>query len=363
MKENNKYSKPQYIMYSFIVFFIACFWFRGCFIREIWHFDMKDTIECIFYPVFFISFLINIAVTEERQRNAGSLLNVMIPCEIMAVLCYFDDAKYVVLVSAILFLFSSIAFAVWVLSNKIKTKDEKRRRRIILNRLKYSLSMSKYSFIVSFFILLIIAFSYNYITPVTEAYKFEKYQSSEEVQLLTMEHQYKTLEPLQDEKIWSELDTEQRKEILEIVLKMEIDHLGLPHMVSLEVAENENKNRYGEYSDRDKKITLYNIDNMTGEKALQSLLHEVFHSAEHRFVDVYLQHIPEEYKDLYFFKDAWIYSEEFLDYKTTSDDIQSYILYATQYCERHADDYAEERSSFIITEIYRWVNGYETGED
>ena len=324
---------------------------------------MKDTLECIFYPVFLISFLIHIAVTEEKQRNTGSLLNVLIPCEILTVLCYFNDVKNVTLVSAILFLLSSIAFAVWMLSNKIKTKDKNRRRKIILNRLKYSLSMSKYAFIIVFFIVLIIAFSYKYITPVVDAYKFEKYQSSEEVQLLTMEHQYKTLEPLQDEKMWSELDTEQRKEILEIVLKMEIDHLGLPHMVSLEVAENENKNQYGEYSDRDKKITLYNIDEMTGEKALMSLLHEVFHSAEHRFVDVYLRHIPEEYKGLYFFKNAWLYSEEFLDYRDGGDDFKNYLLYATQYCERHANDYAEERCSFIITDIYRWVNGYETGED
>lgn len=363
MKEKNKYSKPQYIMYSLLVFFIACFWYRGCFIREFWQFDMDDTLECIVYPVFLGSFLIHIAVTEERKRNTASLFNVLIPCEIVTVLCYFDDVKYVALVSTILFLFSSIVFAVWMLSNKIKTKDKNRRRRIILNRLKYSLSMSKYSFIASFFVVLIIAFFYNYITPVIDAYKFEKYQNSEEVQMLTMEHQYKILEPLQDEKMWSELDTEQRKEILEIVLKMEIEYLGLPHMVSLEVSENENKNRYGEYSDRDKKITLYNIDEMTGEKSLQTLLHEVFHSVEHRFVDVYIEHIPEEYKDLYFFKDAWVYSEEFMDYKTTSGDIQSYILYAAQYCERHADDYAEERCSFIMTDIYRWVNGYETGED
>lgn len=363
MKENNKYSKAQYIVYSAVVFFIACFWYRGCFIREFWVFNMKDTLECIFYPIFLISFLVHIASTAERQRNTGSLLNVLVPCEIVTLLCYYNDVKNVAFVAGLLFLFSSIAFAVWVLLNKIKTKDKNRRRRIILNRLKYSLSMSKYSFIISFFIVLILAFFYNYITPVVDAYKYEKYQSSEEIQMLTMEYQYKTLEPLQNEKMWSELDTEQRKEILEIVLKMEIDHLGLPHMVSLEVAENENKNRYGEYSDRDKTITLYNVDEMTGEQALMSLLHEVFHSAEHRFVDVYLRHIPEKYKDLYFFQSAWLYSEEFSDYKQASDDIESYLLYATQYCERHADDYAEERSSYILTEIFRWANGYETGDE
>lgn len=321
---------------------------------------MKDTIEYIFYPVFLISFLIHIAVTEEKQRNAGSLLNVLIPCEILTVLCYFNDVKCVAPVSAILFLFSSIAFAIWVLSNEIKTKDKNKRRRIILNRLKYSLSMSKYSFVVSFFIVLIIAFSYNYITPVVDTYKFDKYQNSEEAQMLTMEHQYKTLEPLQDEEMWSNLDIDKRKEILEVVLKMEIDYLGIPHTVCLETTENENKNQYGKYSDRDKTITLYNVDEMTGEQALMSLLHEVFHSVEHRFVDVYLRHIPEKYKDLYFFQSAWLYSEEFLDYKQASDDIESYLLYATQYCERHADDYAEERSSYILTEIFRWVNGYET---
>lgn len=362
MKENNKYTKRQYILYSFIAFFIACFWFRGCFIREFWAFSLKDAIELIFYPVFLVSFLAHVLFTAERQRNVRSLINVLIPCELMTILCYFDDMKYVIAVSAILFLGSSIAFAIWRLSKKIKISDGKKRGKVILHRIKYSFYFSKYSFVVSFFIVLIIAFFYNYISPAIDAYRFEKYQNSEEVQLLTMEHQYKTLEPLQDEKMWSELDEEQRKEILEIVLKMEINYLGLPHYVSLETAESEKKDQYGEYSDRHKRITLYNVDEMTGEKALQSLLHEVFHAAEHRFVDVYVDYIPEEYKNLYFFQKARVYYGEFLTYQDGSDGIEDYIGYFTQYVERDSEAYAEERSSYILTEIFRWINGYETEE-
>lgn len=358
MKRNNKYGKEQYFLYSIAVFFIACFWYRGSFLCEYDVLDMEDTAKYLFYPVFVGSFLLHITLTDSNQRNAASLLNVLIPCEIITVMCYFERIRYVVMASGALFILTSVLFTVMLLSRDIAARSRVRRKRIFRGRIKRSLAFSKYSFIFSFFIVLIMAFYFSYITPAIDAYKFEKYRSSAEAQRLTTEHQYEKLEPLQNEELWSELSTKERTEILETMLEIETVYIGLPDSLRLEIKKSEDKRTYGSYNDREKKIILYNIEEKTAETVLKTLLHEVFHSAEYRLVDVYKLNIPDNYKELYFFRNAPVYYEEFLDYQDAGNDTESYLLYASQKCERDADAYAEERAADILADIHRWVNGY-----
>lgn len=354
LKTNNKYGEVEYLIYSFITFFVGCFWYRSAFLVTIGPYDIKSTAKYLFYPIFVGLFLFSIYYTLDKRRNATSLLDVLIPCEVMTAVCYFEEIKGLVYVCSGVFLLSSIAFAVWVLSNKIKSKNVAKRRKIILGRIKYSLLMARCLFIASFSVLLIFVFCHSYITPAIEAKKYERYRNSEEAQMMTMEYQYENLAPLVHEDVWEKLDAQQRKEILDIVLKMEVYRLGLPHTITLKTESNDKKTRLGVYNDKEHSISIYNIEDMDSVKALCVLLHEVFHSAEYRIVDVYTQYLPEKYKNLYFFNGAESYQYEFSNYINGSD---NYELYSTQRCESDANDYANQRGLEIIREICKWLDG------
>lgn len=140
---------------------------------------------------------------------------------------------------------------------------------------------------------------------------------------------------LQEEQ-WQKLDLSQRLAVLQTVADIEADYLGIPRV---EVCASPLEDRVvGHYTDQNRTVTL-SLSHLNTEAAstmLAATCHEVYHSYEHRLVELYESLAPEERKLLLFFDTAQ-YRYEFYNY---IDGTEDYEGYDQQLCEQDSDRYA-----------------------
>ena len=136
---------------------------------------------------------------------------------------------------------------------------------------------------------------------------------------------------------WEKLDTAQeRLDVLQCVVNIEGNYLGLNREISI-YSKIMEEGTLAYYSDREGAVYI-NIDHMMNDsvyEVIDSVAHELFHAASHRYVEIYNELSPEEQKS-YFFYDVSVYAEEFSNYVSGEDD---YISYYGQKCEKDARSY------------------------
>lgn len=133
-------------------------------------------------------------------------------------------------------------------------------------------------------------------------------------------------------------NAQERLDILQCVVNIEGNHLGLNkevHIYSKILGEGV----LGYYSERESAVYI-SVEHLMKDSiydVLDTVGHEMYHAAEHRYVEIYNNLSPED-QDSYFFYDASIYVEEFSNYVSSKDD---FITYYGQKCEKDARSYGK----------------------
>ena len=136
---------------------------------------------------------------------------------------------------------------------------------------------------------------------------------------------------------WDKVSTAQeRLDILQCVVNIEGNYLGLNKEVHIysKILE---EGTLGYYSERESAVYISAKHLMTDSvyDVLETVGHEMYHAAEHRYVEIYNGLSPEDQAS-YFLYDASIYAEEFSNYVSGKED---FISYYGKKCEKDARSY------------------------
>ena len=172
-----------------------------------------------------------------------------------------------------------------------------------------------------------------------------------EQQEQTIAGNIETLTRLQEEE-WKILTDEEKMDVLQTVTNIEGRYLGIPNKLTVEAKEplDTTLARY-----LDETHTLYiNEDFLSGgpaKEVLTACCHEVYHAYQHRIVDAY-HHADEREKDLQIYRKALLYSKEFENYTSGTE---NYFTYYTQQCEIDARSYAASAADDYMERIAEYL--------
>ena len=141
-------------------------------------------------------------------------------------------------------------------------------------------------------------------------------------------------------------------DVLQTVTNIEGRYLGIPNKLTVEAKELLDTTLA---SYLDETHTLYiNEDFLSGgpaKEVLTACCHEVYHAYQHRIVDAY-HHADEREKDLQIYRKALLYSKEFENYTSGTE---NYFTYYTQQCEIDARSYAASAADEYMERIAEYL--------
>lgn len=154
------------------------------------------------------------------------------------------------------------------------------------------------------------------------------------------------LKAMEDES-WCHLSIKERMELARLVLKIELQHLGLDNNIRMSLADLEGTIA-GQYYDMGNQITLDEefLAECTYDSMIFVVAHECWHAMEHQLISVY-DELGEEHRGLWVFRRVEQYRKEFANYIMPNDNFEAY---ENQAAEIDANSYAEER-----TQRYRQI--------
>ena len=145
---------------------------------------------------------------------------------------------------------------------------------------------------------------------------------------------------LLEQERWEQLDEEERLAVLEVICNIEGRYLGLNKRVVLMASTEMAADTKGAYSNMLSLIRI-NRDCLMediSEKTVNTVCHEMFHAAQHQYVDIYNSLSPAD-RECYFLQEAAVYAAEFDNYQSTITG-SDYEDYYTQAVEKAARRYA-----------------------
>ena len=163
----------------------------------------------------------------------------------------------------------------------------------------------------------------------------------------TIEGHLDQLQKLQDGS-WDKLSAQEKINVLQAVLLIEKESLGLPDAVSMGVY-NQSEHTLGAFSDQDTEI-LISYDHILQENSwemVETVCHEAYHCYQHRLIALYEKSDP-EFRKLEVFRHVPDYIEEFGHYISGDEDYEGYY---NQYCERDAREYASSAAVYYELKI------------
>ncbi len=286
----------------------------------------------------------------ENRRTIGTVcLNVFFPVGVYVVIAYIKIRPVVIFTLLGISLVLALLLSIFILCGKIKTDDKNRRLRIIKSRIRRALSVSQTLLTLGMFVIVTII-SVEILSTgkleepasvSSESYKGDAYVISENMDMLM----------LLDDDSWDNLDITQKMKVLYTVVNIEKQKLGLTTKLDItyDVLEDELMSYYSDSS----KMIVMNVSTLLSESSWGTVMcvcHEVYHSYEHRLVDMY-NSVGDEYKNLHIFSNVDEYEQEFNDYITPE---VSYEGYVDQISEKDARTYQQSRGR----DYFYWVNYY-----
>lgn len=282
--------------------------------------------------------------------TGGSLLgSILIGCGLYTLLAYGPLYGYLLLMGGILAaaVLLAAAYVLLLRSMKIQTEDPARRERIRKGRKRRAIRVARGILTAGFALMMAACVGAQILNfPAMEASAGEPVQ-----QEASIDSSMDTLLLLQEEK-WAQLTLPERLSVLQTVANIESEDLGLPEPLKV-IGVSQDLSLGGSYDDADRtiQINLSNLQDSTAEETLDSLLHEVYHSYQHRLVEAYDAMQDEQLRQLMIFQNAAQYKAEFEDYTDSEEDLEGYYF---QKCEQDARSYAE-----LCTEYYfRKIESY-----
>ena len=150
----------------------------------------------------------------------------------------------------------------------------------------------------------------------------------------------KQLQGLGEEQ-WANLTLQEKTELIQLVVDIETDYLGLPDALQVRSTNTPSSTLgYYNHESRSVYISRNHLLNDPPEKCLDSVLHEAYHSYQHHLCALF-EETDNAYRSMLFLRKVGDYIDEFENYESGED----FIDYYTQACEFDARDYARVRRS------------------
>lgn len=152
---------------------------------------------------------------------------------------------------------------------------------------------------------------------------------------------------------WAQMGTEERAEVLQLLVDVEREKLGIPEKLVLTVEDLGRKN--GEYTGLYGVVQIDpdHLENSPEWRVIETVCHEVYHCYEHCLVDIYTGSSAKN-RHLSVFEKAKQYKWEFENYVDPEGrEGEAFYEYYDQEVERDARAYA----TMTAPEYYPWMEG------
>ena len=340
MKRNNTLTKSEFFLEH--LFWVVVTWllYKNILFRCVGNYSFTES-KIIFLLVLGMACILGILCNIKKDRNDFSVFfNIVTGYGLYTVLTYFQIQRNLIITVLSITVSISIIIGCYIMQRKIKRRNYFRKtiRSVIVTIVGATQRIIGLGFLV---ILIVTGGNFLFGSSIIQSSVKPSDTADTYDQLLS--ESAETI-ALLDENVWTSLTVQEKTGALQIYANLERSYLGISNELNVCVANLEEEGLWGYYDDSTHEIVI-DMDlllNGSAQDALQCLVHETFHSFEHRMVDLYKE-IDSSNKNLWIFRKVNIYAEEFAHYNDGED---AYSDYYEQQCEIDARDYAEERVKF-----------------
>lgn len=346
MKQNTL-NKREYVLETLFWAIIAYIWYNNLLFINI---DGKTVLESNVLLIVMIgsAIFINCLSTMRWRRNTSSAITtIIIPFGLYAYITYGKYMpriyKFIVLVAIGI----GVLATVCIIAVRVQVRTKKRRifikARMLYLILRLVGAVASISFIICLFCRIFIGGALlSSSESATETYGDE----------FTIAENIDTVLLLQEDE-WKRLSLDERMDVLQCICNIEGNYLGLSKGIHIYASELD-EYILGYYNNSASTIQI-SIDLLeVGDpyETLDTVCHEMFHAAQHRYVEIY-EGLDDSSKNSYFLYNASVYVDEFKNYKSgrKTDDIYEYY---GQMCERDARSYA----AMSVADYYQKISEY-----
>ncbi|MCC8131450.1 MAG: hypothetical protein LUC38_02935 [Oscillospiraceae bacterium] len=348
MKKNTM-SLASYLAYQVIWTLGAMLWYRGLFFTALPGISVALS-KTILWVMTIVLVAVGSLLTKSRWRNWFSVVvNILLPYELYTIFAYYIYLPRLVWASVAVSVVMVVVFFVLAMFMPIKNITE--RKAIILKRLKNVFMRSRFIIAMCLLILIVpigfsIAFGHGLLNT-----SVESVVTTRESRDWTIAYNMDTVLLLQEEE-WSQLDEQEKLDVLGVIANIEIRYLGINHELYLKTAII-GGGTLAYYDDMNYEIVI-DIDHLRDDDAyevLQSLCHECYHSYQHQLIELY-ESTDDEYKGMLVFMYVDAYIEEFADYDDGEDSFWGYYsqvseIMARSYAYNSVNDYYEHIEEYF----------------
>lgn len=348
--KKNTLSKGDYVLETVFWAVIAFIWYNNLFFTNI---TGKTVLESNVILIVMVAFAImtNAFFTLRWRRNTASgITAVLIPYGVYAYITYkkYMPRTYKVIVLAGIVTCGIAAFCIVV--SRIQSKTKKRRiftkARMLYLTVRLVGAIASVAFITCLFCRTYVGGALLSAGESATSTYGDEYTIADNMDTVL----------LLQEGEWKELSLEERLDVLQCICNIEGNYLGLNKRIYI-YASKLDEHVMGYYNDSASSIQI-SVDLLeSGDpyETLDTICHETFHAAQHRYVEIY-EELDDSAKDSYFLSNASVYAEEFKNYKSgrKSSDVSEFIEYYGQWCEHDARSYAQD----AVDDYYKRITEY-----
>lgn len=340
MKRNNTLTKSEFLLEHLFWMIVTWLWYKNILFRCVGNYSFTES-KIIFLLVLGMACILGILCNIKKDRNDFSVFfNIVTGYGLYTILTYFQIQRNLIITVLSITVSISIIIGCYIMQRQIKRRNYF--RKTIRSAIVTVVGATQRIIGLGFLVILIVAggnflfgssIIQSSVKPSDRADTYDQLLSESEETIALL-----------DENIWTSLTVQEKAGALQIIANLERSYLGISNELNVCVANLEEEGLWGYYDDSTHEIVI-DMDlllNGSAQDALQCLVHEAFHSFEHRMVDLYKE-IDSSNKNLWIFRKAKIYAEEFRYYNNGEN---SYSDYYEQHCESDARDFAEERVKF-----------------
>ena len=343
MFKGNRISVPMYILDNVICALVAMVWYRSLLFRNLEGQSYAHSKLTLWIMVIaLVTF--GVLITIRKQRNALSFaVAALLPYGIYSLLTYYVYRKTLVRVT---FAVCAALVIIYIISvAKMRFKGDDGFGKKLMMALRATRIIISAGFLVILMQLMVTGLLGNSL--MTSGIHAVPGKDAP-----TIGESMSTLVRLSDE-TWPQLSPNERVDLLQLVANIEAGRLGLPNELNVEGDNIQAEDTYSYYLDDTKRIVI-SLDIIMRNKAnqaVESVLHEAYHSYQHRLMDAFSQ-VDDDLKNLMIFDDAESYIDEFENY---SDGNGDYFKYFYQDCEEDARDYANAHIDDYFSRVERYA--------
>lgn len=345
MRKSNVYSKIQYAILSLLWLSIFTLFFVTLFSNSL-TLNVSNVSILVFFFIFTISGLLWYFLTFDSFRNKlGIALYAVIP---YGTLVYISYVHYWKLYAVIPIVVGIMALAWLVYSIKKYPSLSKKHTR---QKIKYC-SLCMYIFTGLCCCIIMLA------SLVQSEIGIPSHTAKNSTSLSDYHSEKYTLRANIDEVCklekgtWKTMSEEEKLKVLQTVVHIEFNYLGLPDSITLETSSLTNHlsaRSLAAYSDRRYQILINEqyINSASSDDLLHAICHESYHAYEHRLVGLYNNSTKKERQLLCLYK-AREYELEINNYITADKDLDNYFKQSIEVDANTYADYAVEEYFRII---------------